>query len=379
MTVRDDIRLQQAHAVPMAEVVDRLGITALTRTGSELVGPCPRCGGTDRFGVSLVRNVFQCRRDCGESSRGDQIALVRLVLDKSFPDALEWLIGPREDLTPAERARIDRRTAENQRKREAEEARRRAEAVRAAQDIWRQAVPADGTPVADYLALRGIDPGRLGVMPRALRYIADCPYTVPDEDRRGGWRVIHRGAAMVAGVLGADGVLTAVHRTWIDLDNPSGKARLTDPLDRRTDLPAKKVLGSKKGGAIRLCSPEGARALVMGEGIETTLSAMIAEDPPRRAAYWAGVDLGNMSGRRHGGEGMRYAGLPDMSDTDAFVPPAQIARLIYIQDGDSDPRLTRAKLLAGVRRAMALRPGLRGEIVHAGEGIDLNDLLRGAR
>ena len=49
-----------------------------------------------------------------------------------------------------------------------------------------------------------------------------------------------------------------------------------------------------------------------------------------------------------------------------------------MQDGDSEPRLTRAKLVAGLRRAMLLRPGLKAQIVHAGAGVDLNDVLMGA-
>jgi hypothetical protein len=48
---------------------------------------------------------------------------------------------------------------------------------------------------------------------------------------------------------------------------------------------------------------------------------------------------------------------------------------VFIQDGDSEPRLTRAKLLAGLRRAKANNPELRISIVHAGEGRDLNDVL----
>ncbi|HRO14743.1 MAG TPA: hypothetical protein PLL33_06820 [Paracoccus sp. (in: a-proteobacteria)] len=136
------------------------------------------------------------------------------------------------------------------------------------------------------------------------------------------------------------------------------------------------MLGSKKGGAIRLSSPPAATTLIMGEGIETTLSGRVAEAHRAVSAFWAGVDLGNMSGRRKLGEGLKYAGLPDLDDGEAFVPPARITRLIFIQDGDSDPRLTRAKLEAGLRRAMVLRPGLTAALVFAGEGRDLNDVLR---
>ena len=63
-----------------------------------------------------------------------------------------------------------------------------------------------------------------------------------------------------------------------------------------------------------------------------------------------------------------------MDDADAFLPPEGIARLVMIQDGDSDPAATRAKLQAGIRRAMRARPGLQGQIIRANDGRDLNDM-----
>ena len=74
---------------------------------------------------------------------------------------------------------------------------------------------------------------------------------------------------------------------------------------------------------------------------------------------------------------MLYAGVPDLADDEAFVPPPWVRRLIFIQDGDSEPKATRAKLLAGLRRAIHHQPKLEAQIVHAGEGVDLNDVLRG--
>jgi hypothetical protein len=67
-----------------------------------------------------------------------------------------------------------------------------------------------------------------------------------------------------------------------------------------------------------------------------------------------------------------------MADRDAFAPPSWVKRLIFIMDGDSEPKMTRAKLECGLRRAMAVRPGLKGQIVQAGAGVDLNDVLLGA-
>ena len=141
----DDIRPQQAHAMPIAEVVDRLGLQGLSRSGGELVGPCPQCGGTDRFGVNLQRGVFQCRKDCGANCKGDQIALVQFVLNKSFPEALEWLIGPREELSSAERREIERKAEANRRARAEAEAHMRRQAIAAARDIWSKSTDAEGS------------------------------------------------------------------------------------------------------------------------------------------------------------------------------------------------------------------------------------------
>ena len=62
---RDDDRLALAKAMSMAEVVSRLELYNLVRTGGELVGPCPQCGGRDRFGVNLQTGMFLCRKECG--------------------------------------------------------------------------------------------------------------------------------------------------------------------------------------------------------------------------------------------------------------------------------------------------------------------------
>ena len=376
---RDDDRLALAKAMSMAEVVSRLELSNLVRTGGELVGPCPQCGGRDRFGVNLQTGMFLCRKECGPQAKGDQIALVQHTLGLDFRAALDWLVGPAEGLSDAERAER-RRKAEANRQRQDETARKlRADSIRSAREIWFGAQPAEGTLVRDYLTLRGIDPALFAALPPVVRFAPAARYTVPAEGQPGKWDVLHVGPAMVCAVVDAGNNVTAVHRTWLDLSQPKGKLVLLDPRKAGETLPAKKVLGSKKGGSIRFMTIRGCDTMIMAEGVETTLSALIAETLPRRYAYWCGVDLGNMAGRMQRGPGLKYAGLPDMDDADAWVPPAWVRRLVFVQDGDSDPKLTRAKLQAGLRRAMIKRPGLRGSIVHAGEGRDLNDILMGQR
>lgn len=375
MTVREDPRLMEAKAISMREMVDRLGIAGLRPAGNELVGPCPLCGGRDRFGINLRSNAFLCRK-C-DLRGGDQVALTMGVLGMDFRAALQWICGDAPaEIDAAELERRRKRAAEVERKQREAAERYRAHAIRDARTIWAKSRPGSEGVVRAYLAARGLGSDVLPVLPGDLHFIARHPYV----KKIGGQLVTaHTGPAMIAAVRRPDGAIMAAHQTWIDPAPPHGKAQISQEGE---SLPAKMVRGSKKGGAVRLFTPERFDTLVMGEGIETTLTAAAAwgrDLDPVRTAYWAGVDLGNMSGRMQGGKGMKYAGLPDMGDAEAFVPPPWIRRLIFIQDGDSNPRATRARLLSGLRRAMAHIHGLRGQIVHAGDGVDLNDVLTGAR
>ncbi len=366
----DDPRLAEAKARPIEEIVHLLGISGLKRTGHELVGPCPQCGGTDRFGVNLRKGVFQCRI-CGIA--GDGIKLVQIDRGLDFKAALTWLCGEIDGISDAERRQREARARDLKREADAKAAEFRRKSIAAARAIWKQGLPPEATPVAAYLARRAIDFAPLGGIPKVIRFHPALGYTVDEGHNQR--RLIHRGPAMLCAVQGPDGRFSAVHRTWLDLSQPKGKAVITDPKDGKVKE-SKKVLGSKKGGAIRLTHTRLSDVLIMGEGVETTSSAWVAE-PDSTAMYWAGVDLGNMAGRQERVPGTRNSGLPDLDDAEAFLPPMGVTRLVYVQDGDSEPKSTRAKLEAGLRRAMVARPGLRGQIAPAPDGKDLNDVLMG--
>lgn len=370
MRYQDDPRFIEAQGMSLAGLVDKLGISGLKPMAGELIGPCPLCGGRDRFGINLHSGAFLCRK-CDIRGNGP-INLTRQVLGLEFKDALTWLCGDRPaEIDPKEMERRRKKAAAAKRKQDDFAAKARRKALNDARVIWKKATSgAESALVRGYMARRGVTAAVLPDVPRVLRIIEDHPYV----KKIGGQLVTaHRGPALIALIQGADGRGSAVHQTWVDLRQDGGKAKVAWKGEA---LPSKMVRGSKKGGAIRLLTPPGTDTLIMGEGIETTLSAMVA-DPIPNAAYWAGVDLGNMSGRMTRVQGQKYSGIPDMADTGAFVPPAWVRRLIFIMDGDSEPKMTRAKLDCGARRAMACRPGLRAQVVFAGEGIDLNDLLRG--
>jgi D5 N terminal like/Zinc-binding domain of primase-helicase len=80
--------VERARSVPIAREVERRGIKLRGRT--ECVGPCPRCGGVDRFAINVKKGVWNCRR-CGVG--GDVIRLVEHLDGVEFIAACETLTG----------------------------------------------------------------------------------------------------------------------------------------------------------------------------------------------------------------------------------------------------------------------------------------------
>ena len=81
--------VQRARAVPIEDEIDRRSIK-LKRVGVELVGPCPACGGNDRFAINIKKQVFNCR---GCSIKGDVIQLVEHLDGIDFIAACTTLAG----------------------------------------------------------------------------------------------------------------------------------------------------------------------------------------------------------------------------------------------------------------------------------------------
>lgn len=370
--MRDDGRLHEARMIPIGRVAEQLGLRLARITATEKAGPCPNCGGhekadSDRLNINTAKGVFFCRK-CPVS--GDVVELVKVALGCDFLAALSYLVGEAEakiDPELVEKRRRDREAAE---RRQADyERRARAHAIEQARDIWASAEGFDVAPAAAYLAGRGIT---FESWPPTLRYLPAHPYK---RKIAGQFREWHRGPAMIAAIQGPDHKVQAVHQTWFDPDRPGQKAEILGPDGDKQ--PAKLTRGSVKGGAIRLTPmPLEGECLIVGEGIETTASPMMIDAVPG-AAYWAGVSLTNMAGVQLKEGRARNSGRPDLSDQDAFMPPPWIGRLIFLQDGDSEPKATRAKLLSGLRRARAHNPALTIEIVAAPAGKDFNDVLRG--
>lgn len=84
------MRIEQARAVRIEDELARRGVKLRGRRGS-LEGPCPVCGGTDRFGLSCKKQAFNCRQ-CGGKG-GGSIDLVMFLDGCDFKTAVKSLAG----------------------------------------------------------------------------------------------------------------------------------------------------------------------------------------------------------------------------------------------------------------------------------------------
>jgi len=159
-------------------------------------------------------------------------------------------------------APIDPAVAECHRKLEKHELQRR---IAKALYLWRhETAPPDGTAIERYWTVRGLAGLPIPPTVRAARSWLRHP--------EGGTR-----PAMIALVEHADYGPVAIHRTWLQTDG-TAKASFRDP---------RLSLGPVGGGAVRLAPANERQPLIVGEGIETTASVMVAAGLPGWAALSA--------------------------------------------------------------------------------------------
>lgn len=194
--------------------------------------------------------------------------------------------------------------------------------TRIALKIWADSKSSPGTLVERYLAARGLDIAS----PEVLRFH-------PGLKHRSG-KILPAMVALVTEGMTGDSV--AIHRTFL---SPDGL--------RKTDLaPDRMMLGPCRGGAVRFGDASGSNLLI-GEGIETCLSAMKATGRPT----WAALSASNLG---------------------SFDLPSQIRDVVVLADGDE--RGEQAAQQAAIRWR---RQGRQVRIACPPRGYDFNDMLLG--
>jgi hypothetical protein len=231
-------RKARAKAV---RIEDELSHRSIRLSGGQrhLSGPCPKCGGDDRFWVDKLKQSFGSR-NC-HSRCGDVIDLVQFLDGCNYGAAIDMLVGGRPEI---DWKKIEQQGAENERKnREYEK-----EQLRKALWLWSRRELITGTIAESYLReARGIK----GPIPNTLSFLP--PYK-------------HHPPAMIA-AIGLE-TLRGVHITNLKADG-SGKA-----YDEETDKLKNKIMIGRNtyGLPIALALPNDGNSLAVTEGIEDGLS-----------------------------------------------------------------------------------------------------------
>lgn len=250
-----DAWIQRAREADILEEALARG-AVLKRHGHEWTGPCPICGGSDRFSVHVGKQIFNCRGAVG----GDVIKMIEHIEGLGFLQAVREITGEGppgsnrqrgERPDPERRARLDRQresaAAERERRRQEQEANER-ENQKLAGRIWYASKPIDGTPAEAYLINRGI-PRPLEGWPDCFRFNPEVNY--PQHGRH---------PALICRVDNPRGVPNAIWRIYITKDG------------RKADLvQTKRGLGPASGCAVRIggIGPH----IGLAEGVESALGA----------------------------------------------------------------------------------------------------------
>lgn len=383
------------------------------RIAGEIVGPCPRCGGVDRFSIKPSESAWYCR---GAGQGGyDSISLARYLLrDASFIETVENLTGePRpqsKPITDEERAAREALAAKRKTDDEAAQAKQHREHNQFREDerrrchgIWKHGEPAPGSMVEAYFRHRCIPGVPAGAR---LRFHPEMHLRHP---AGAGGKIIWTGPAMIAPII-REGQFAGLHTTWLDPRlsagavpaEAKGKLMITadgELLDRPVKdvelLDVKRSRGSKQGGFLLLvpASSGVVRRIVIGEGIETVLSVwasmLEAGEELSTTEFRSAIDLGNLGGKSAGsvihphkrkqdaiGRSMRImvsGPTPDLADpTRSIQLPDSVVDVLLLADGDSD----RFVVECAIARAAArwARPGRTIRDAWPDEGGDFNDM-----
>jgi hypothetical protein len=251
-------QIKRAQAARIEDVVAKRGIP-LRRSGKDFVGPCPRCGGHDRFSVNPSKQVWNCRSCKKETgAKGDVIGLVMFVDGCDFRDAVQRLAGGATDsasmtsrLLSAPKAKQKTDADYKQRQREK------------AQWLWSRSLPIEGTPAERYLREARVI-SSLPTLPATLRYLPPlkpehhpamiAPYAFADEPE--------------PGVLGIPRNVHAVHLTLLKpaLLKPDGSGKADVEKQKMT-------IASPLGRPIVIAPANDLLGLAISEGIEDALTA----------------------------------------------------------------------------------------------------------
>jgi Toprim domain/CHC2 zinc finger len=235
--------IDAAKATRIEDEVARRGIKLVGR--GERVGPCPVCGGRDRFSINVAKQVWNCR---GCARGGDVVDLVQHLDGVDFKAAVVTLAGDeRKPIAPVKPTVHEKESDQEKTER----------ALR----IWNDASEVNDTLAEQYLRRRGLE---LPEDDHALRFYSPCPF--------------------------ADTTYPALIALFRDVVTDEPKAIHRIALAPGGILIAKRMLGRVAGCAVKLDADENVElSLSIGEGIETMIAARMRGLRPAWAVGSAGA------------------------------------------------------------------------------------------
>lgn len=411
MTTAINLFVEEAKAVTVTEAAALIGIV-LKPNQMTWAGPCPACGGRDRFSIHARKQAFNCRQ-CGGKGK-DGIALMALAGGHSLTSRTGFLAACSDALAnrPVPEGGETESEEDRQARLERIAARRRKTEVQAAAqeksaNIWREKevnrargiylnAPDGGRPrlLAEYLRRRTGFDMHDGVFAN-LRLQPNATYW-HGKDERGFERAWYAGPAMLAPFITLDGVITGLHQTWIDLRRPPKFRADLGTGEDGEPLPPKKMRGTKRGSLIPLFGLMQSARWVGGEGIENGLTIAGAEGFRADTFYFAAGDLGNLAGpadpassfshpqdvvadKRGRIRAVRVAGpvpKPDQAPDEAMQVADHVTELMLLADGDSEKWMTAAAMVRA--QARLSRPGREVWEWRAPDRTDFSSLMTSA-
>jgi phage/plasmid primase-like uncharacterized protein len=314
--------VQRAKAVHIGAVLRQRNIKLYGR-GGNLAGPCPVCGGTDRFAVHLSKQLFNCR-SCGGKGHG-AVSFVMFADGVGFNEAIKRINNSAPPTDGDKTGTISDPLGND-------DAKRTSAALR----LWREAGPIEGTIGIRYLererSIFDLPPDPHNV----LRFHRRCVF---GHDKTG-QRIFH-------------GCVLALYRDIVT-NEPTGIHRIA--LDANGKLIGRMGLGRKQGSAIKFWDDSNVSiGLVVGEGVETVLAAAMHV--------------------QHKGTTLRPAwSLVDASNLERFPILGGLEHLTILADADANNRGQQAARTCAKRWAEA---GRQAEVLIPDQlGYDFNDVAR---
>jgi hypothetical protein len=325
-----DAWIERARSVPIASIAP----PGLKRCGKEWIGPCPRCGGTDRFSIKPDEGLWSCRgcprKANGRIAGGDAIDLVRHVRRCTFLEAVAFISGGSSHLFTKPPTLVD-----GNRPAPSKQAYDAASLVRC---IVASLVPILGSPGERYLReTRGIDTGAIADL---LARTDAIGWNSAVFFREEGHPLDGQKIGAIIGIM-TDPITAqatgGISRTYLGPDGKKiGKA---------------KTLGTGRG-IVRISADEDVeRSLHLAEGIETALSAAVSKRKFR--PIWSV------------GSAAIMAGFPVLGGIETLT-------LLIDHDaaGEGAARETEARWVEAGREVLIYRPKTPGH--------DFNDVIKGA-